>query len=184
MVTARATKRPCPLFAPTLLSWMFLILSGCGGMKGEGAIPQKLYIDATRSFAVEFPGNWRRFLDPDYPVLPDADAVGWEAPESVDEGSVARMLVVIPHTPADNQRVQQKIAENLPGFVVTSSDEVEVFDLPSVEILGYTPQRNYDIFLIDAQNVQYVLVYSALPEEFDRHRSQFEDLVESFEILP
>lgn len=160
--------------------------AGCAKMpwsSSEDPIPQKLYIDATRNFAVEFPGNWQRFLTPEYPALPGADAVGWESPQRRADQASGRIAVVTPHEPLSQEEAEAAVRANLPGLVVENRAEERVFRLPAVVLTGYTAQRTYQIYLLDAPRVRFLLVYSALPEDFDRYRGHFRDMVQSFEIL-
>lgn len=163
---------------------MFLV--GCAKLpwssQGE-SVPQKLYIDATRNFAVEFPGNWDRFLNPDYPALPGADAVGWESPQKRENQAAARMTVVIPYTPLSPEEAEAAIRGHLPDLVIENRASERVYRLPALALTGQTARRAYLIYLLDVPRVRFVLVYSAPPEDFETYRGHFRDMVRSFEIL-
>ncbi len=170
-----------------ICSILLVLLSGCSGMMGKmsGADgpPQKMYIDATRNFAVEFPGNWEKFLDPDSDTLPGADAVGWQSPETEGSVPVARMAVVIPHEDLIFSEAQDEISRQIDGFISEKEAPIEVAGLEGKEVQGTNSLRQYRIVLLGDPFVRYVILYSALPDYFETYQDQFKDMIKSFGTL-
>jgi hypothetical protein len=164
-----------------------VLLSGCSGMMGKmsGADkpPQKMYIDATRNFAVEFPGDWEKFLDPDSDALPGADAVGWQSPETESSAPVARMAVIIPHEDLDFSQAKDEIARHVEGFTPGEETDIKVAGLEGKDLYGTNPRRQYRIVLLGDPFVRYVILYSALPDYFETYQDPFKDMIKSFGTL-
>lgn len=160
-------------------------LSGCSQNLpwiGE-SVPQKLYIDGTRNFAVEFPGDWERLEDPDSEILRRIDGVIWEKPAAGHDSEPARMAVLIPAEKIDHKDMEEQILRFLPELEIQSRNEQEIAETRGTEILGATPLRTYHVFLIGDTNVRYLLTYSAPSLQFEEHRRAFRDMVRSFDIL-
>ncbi|MDY6847526.1 MAG: hypothetical protein AB7F20_13290 [Geoalkalibacter sp.] len=170
-----------------ICSTLLVLLSGCSGvtgkMSGAGGPPQKMYIDATRHFAVEFPGDWEKFLDPDSDTLPGADAVGWQSPETEGSAPVARMAVIIPHENLDFSQTKAAIARHLDGFTPGKEADIEVAGLRGKDLYGTNPLRQYRIVLLGDPFVRYVILYSALPDYFETYQDKFKDMIKSFGTL-
>jgi hypothetical protein len=164
-----------------------VLLSGCSGMMGKmsGADkpPQKMYIDATRNFAVEFPGDWEKFLDPDSDALPGADAVGWQSPATESSAPVARMAVIIPHEDLDFSQAKAEIARHVEGFTPGKETDIKVAGLEGKDLYGTNPRRQYRIVLLGDPFVRYVILYSALPDYFETYQDPFKDMIKSFGTL-
>lgn len=160
-------------------------LSGCSQkLPWAGAsVPQKLYIDGTRNFAVEFPGDWERLEDPDSEILRRIDGVIWEKPAAGFGSEPARMAVLIPAERINHQDMEGKILSYLQGMEIQSRNEQEIVKTRATEILGVTSDRTYHVFLIGDPDVRYLLTYSAPSLQFEEHRRAFRDMVRSFDIL-
>ncbi|MDO3376810.1 hypothetical protein [Geoalkalibacter halelectricus] len=167
------------------LDTTLVLLSGCGAKTpwSEETVPTKLYIDAPRNFAVEFPGNWLRTAESEQISFPAAELVGWQSPESRNGEAAGRLTVATLARPMGHDEMEKIIHEMLPEFKIEKRSEMDVNRRPAKSLLGATDQWRYHFILLGSPLASHVLVYAAAPEDFGRYQPQFKEMLSSFETL-
>ncbi len=164
---------------------LILCAMGCSSPSpdedGE-TIQQKMYVDVPRGFAIEYPGNWQRITGDRAPET----WVGWQSPRTEKQISIAAMRVfAAPASHSENLDVSLKVLPEIPDeLTITAEKSVDLPFKDLRSVFGKTDLKTYWIIAVQAEGRRFILEFSALPKRFDSYLDLFEEMAESFTVLP
>lgn len=159
------------------------LLLGCSGTPETSQPKVAMHVDAILGFAVEYPQLWHKEILVDWQS--DEGIVHWS--ESLQTEVVSSELTVYSREKTADMKPAKVLESTLksahPGFEIIARG---LFELPAGEaqhLLGYTPQLNYAGYLLQTDNREYLIKFSAPADSFDSYRRLFDEILESFIIL-
>jgi len=166
-----------------LLLFLFSCSTAPKGSDGK-ELHKKLYLDANLEFTLTVPDDWSRRFLPATVGSPATYAVLWQSPvdkENPDiEPAEIRVDLLSRQTSMDEKSLAGIFQLSHPGFNSTAVRRLEGALFTTVELLGHTSARSYQVFFIQAPKQVYQISFSSAPEQFAPNQQLFKLVFGSF----
>lgn len=166
-----------------LLTPLLLAVAGCGrpakAPETNGHIGYE--IDATLGFAIEHPQSWIRSVQDD--PNRQATTVSWSASGDAPAARLAVTSLAPGEAIGGFDRLLALFRSSQPDFTLTNREPFEL-EAPAERISGSTPERSFEVILVTGQTRAFILDFSAPKEGFAEQRKIFQEMLDSFRILP
>jgi hypothetical protein len=160
-----------------------VLLFGCAA--GEPSSKEKtvrvgMHIDANFEFAIEYPLEWTKTRQQNRAT--GWGVVRWESPLNPEVKLSVSSVLATPEVPDLKARLEQ-IMNEVPNIKITHREEVKLQGKPALRVIGYTPQRTFELHLQASPRRILTISYLAPPEEFEKNRKVLKEVIKSFIVL-
>ena len=163
---------------------LLLATSACGGPKHAPDTSQRTsyYVDANLGFALEHPQNWVHTLQT--PPTGTAGRIDW-APAAPGAAGRLEVTALLPRQATGGfDRLLGIFMADQHDFTLASRNPMEIPGAAAQKATGHTPGRSFEVILITSPSRAFILAFSAPAKSFATYRKLFDEIVDSFRILP
>ena len=173
-------------FATTVGLLFALFLSACS-MPNEpaGMLDKQTYIDANLQFSISYPEDWAPFLQHARKDSNPFESVQWDVKkEGLNNDFSLQVISLISTVFVPDAQPADILFDIYPNLTLTSKSVATLKVGEANKLDGYTPHKTVRAWIFRSSLRDYLLVFTAPPEFFAGHSTLFDDIANSFEILP
>ena len=172
----------------TILTGFILAVSlcGCSMPKSDSLTSDKqTYIDANLQFSISYPQSWSPFHAQISQGPFDHKAVVWEVKQEELNNDISLQVISILTTQfIPDAQPSDILFDIYPNLSLVSRKDAALEIGEAERLDGYTPHITVRAWIFRTSLRDFLLIFTAPPEHFAGQSDLFDEIVQSFEVLP
>ncbi len=180
-------KQVHPYIPAVLATLFFTVFLCCCSMPQQQSLAtdKQTYIDANLQFSISYPQSWAPFMEQARQGLLEKNSVLWEVFKKGFNNDLSLQVISILSTEFILEAQPADILFDIyPNLTLVSRVNTTMRDTRAEKLDGYTPHKTVRAWILRSSLRDYLLIFSAPPEYFAEQSDLFDEIANSFEILP